>query len=367
MVRAVVMPKPMDPLEVREYADPELRPGEVLLETLCSEICGTDIHLHHGKLAGVPYPLIPGHVSVGKVLETSGEILDVEGRPVMRDQVVTFLDVHETCGHCWHCLVAQEATKCPNRKVYGITYGADDGLYGGWSEQIVLQAGMKILPLPDGMEPHDYMGVGCGMSTGFHAIERAGVKMDDIVVVQGAGPVGLSAAAFARLSGAGMVIVIGAPRERLAFALRFEADATLDINELSPEERLQAVHDVSKGRGADVVIEASGNPVAVREGLDLARVGGTYVIVGQYTDAGEVPVNPHTQINAKHLDIKGCWGTAFTHVYRGIRMIARTRDRFPWREMVTHSFGMDEANEGLALVAGFNTMKALITPGSWRP
>ena len=60
MVRAVVMPKPMDPLEVREYADPELRPGEVLLETLCSEICGTDIHLHHGKLAGVPYPLIPG-------------------------------------------------------------------------------------------------------------------------------------------------------------------------------------------------------------------------------------------------------------------------------------------------------------------
>ncbi len=91
------------------------------------------------------------------------------------------------------------------------------------------------------------------------------------------------------------------------------------------------------------------------------------MIVGQYTDAGDVAVNPHTQINAKHLDVRGCWGTAFTHVYRGLRMIARTRTRFPWRDMVTHSFGLEEANEGLELVAGFNTMKALITPGSWRP
>jgi len=367
MVRAVVMPKPMDPLEIREYPDPELRAGDVLLETLCSEICGTDIHLHHGRLAGVPYPLIPGHVSVGRVLETAGEVFDVDGRPVTRDQVVTFLDVHETCGHCWHCLVAREATKCPSRKVYGITYGAEDGLFGGWSERIVLQPGMKILPLPDGMEPHDYMGAGCGLSTGFHAVERADIRMDDVVVVQGAGPVGLSAAAFARLSGAGRVIVIGAPAGRLEFARRFEADDVLDIDILSPADRLQTVLEMTGGRGADVVIEASGNPAAVPEGLDLARDGGTYVIVGQYTDAGDVAVNPHTQINAKHLDVRGCWGTAFTHVYRGIRMIARTRNRFPWREMVTHAFPLEEANEGLELVAGFNSVKALITPGSWRP
>lgn len=367
MVRAVVMPEPMMPLELREYPDPELRPGEVLLETLCSEICGTDIHLHHGRLAGVPYPLIPGHVSTGRVLETSGEVFYTDGRPIGTGQVVTFLDVHETCGHCWYCLVAQEATKCPARKVYGITYGAADGLYGGWAERIVLQPGMKIIPLPDGVEVADYMGPGCGLSTAFHAVERAGIALNDTVVIQGAGPVGLSAAALSRLSGAGLVIVIGAPEARLEFARKFEADLTLDITVLSPEERLEHVMDSTGGRGADVVIEASGNPAAVPEGLDMAREGGTCVIAGQYTDAGSIEVNPHLQINKKHLDIRGSWGTSFRHVYNGIRMLARYRDRFPWREMVTHTFTLDEANEGLELVAGFGSVKALIVPGSWRP
>lgn len=367
MVRAVVMPEPMKPMEVREFPDPALQPGEVLLETLCSEICGTDIHLHHGRLAGVPYPLIPGHVSVGRVLETAGEVLDVDGRSVERDQIVTFLDVHETCGHCWFCLVAQEATKCPSRKVYGITYGAADGLFGGWSERIVLQAGVKIIPLPEGIDAADYMGTGCGLSTAFHAVERAGIRMGDTVVIQGAGPVGLSATFFARISGAGQVVLTGAPERRLEFARKFEADHTLDIESLSLQERLDFVHGITDGRGADIVIEASGNPTAVPEGLDLARDGGTYVIVGQYTDAGSITINPHLHINKKHLDIRGCWGTAFTHVYRGLQMVARYRDRFPFREMITHSFGLEEADEGLALVAEFEAVKALIVPNNWQP
>jgi len=367
MVRAVVMPQPLEPLEIHEYPDPDLEPGEVLLETLCSEVCGTDVHLYHGRLAGVPYPIIPGHVSVGRVLETAGEVLDVDGRPVVRDQVVTFLDVHETCGHCWYCLVAKETTKCPNRKVYGITYPAGDGLLGGWSEQILLKAGVKIIPLPEGVEAIDYIGGGCGLSTGFHAVERAQIQLGDTVVVQGSGPVGLSATAFARLSGADRLIVIGAPRARLDIAESFEADLTLDITEISSQERLEQVQEATGGRGADVVIEASGNPQAVTEGLDLARDGGTYVIAGQYTDAGSVSINPHLQINRKHLDIRGCWGTAFTHVYRGLHIMARYRERFRWRDMVSHTYPLEEAGSALESVEKLEATKALIVPGEWRP
>jgi L-iditol 2-dehydrogenase len=251
--------------------------------------------------------------------------------------------------------------------VYGITYGAEEGLLGGWSERIYLKPGVKIVPMADGVDPLGYIGGGCGLTTGFHAVERATIRMGETVLVQGSGPVGLSAAAFARLAGADRVIVVGAPTHRLELAKRFEADDTLNIEELTPEQRLEQVREWTDGRGADTVIEASGNPIAVSEGLDLARDYGTYVIVGQYTDAGDITVNPHLQINKPHLDIRGCWGFAFTQFYRSMKMLARYQDRFGWREMVSHTFGLEQANEALASVESLEATKSLILPGNWKP
>ena len=82
-----------------------------MLETVASEVCGTDVHLHHGRLSGVPYPIIPGHVSVGRVLEANGPLADVEGRAIPAGALVTFYDVYGTCGACWYCLVARAATR----------------------------------------------------------------------------------------------------------------------------------------------------------------------------------------------------------------------------------------------------------------
>src|SRR6185295_4478569 len=204
-IRAAVMTGPRRPLEHRQLSSPRPEPGGAVLETLMSEVCGTDVHLHHGHLAGVPYPIIPGHVSCGRVLETGGPLADVEGRPITAGQLVTFYDVFGTCGACWHCLVARAATRCPHRRVYGITTGASDGVLGGWAERIELRPGVRILPLPAGVDPLAFMGGGCGLATGFHAVERAGVALGDTVVVQGSGPVGLNAAVFAALAGAASV------------------------------------------------------------------------------------------------------------------------------------------------------------------
>src|SRR5262249_14202408 len=99
-VRAMVMPAPLRPLERRDYAVPRPQPGGAVLQTLAAEVCGTDVHLFHGRLAGVPYPIIPGHVSCGRVVETGGALADVEGRPIAVGQVVTFFDVFGTCGAC---------------------------------------------------------------------------------------------------------------------------------------------------------------------------------------------------------------------------------------------------------------------------
>src|SRR5258708_18600269 len=99
MPRAVVMPGPSKPLEVREYPRPTLESGAALLKTLYSEVCGTDVHLHHGKL-DVPFPIIPGHVSVGVVAEARGSLRDVKGVSITVRGGVTFLRIHEPCVQC---------------------------------------------------------------------------------------------------------------------------------------------------------------------------------------------------------------------------------------------------------------------------
>jgi threonine dehydrogenase-like Zn-dependent dehydrogenase len=362
MVKAAVMSAPQEPLEVQEFPEPELEPGAILLETIYSEVCGTDVHLHHGQLAGVPYPIIPGHVSVGRIARLEGEVMDVEGNVLQEGDVVTFLDVHETCGKCWFCLVAKATTRCPSRRVYGITYSADEGLLGGWSQAIYLKPGVKVIKLPAELTPERFIAAGCGLPTAMHGLERAQVQLGDSVVVQGSGPVGLSAAILAQLSGATQVIVIGAPQVRLEMALAIGADRVVDIEQHGPEARVALVREWTGGRGADITIEATGNPAAVREGMQMTRDNGRFVVVGQYTDAGTVEVNPHWDINRKHLEIRGCWGTDFSHLYRGVKVLAKHGERFGYERFISRKYNLEEANQALADVEELKVVKAVIEP-----
>jgi L-iditol 2-dehydrogenase len=359
----VVMTGPGRPLESRRVAIPRPAPGGALLETVASEVCGTDVHLHHGRLSGVPYPIVPGHVSVGRVLETQGSLHDVEGRAIEPGRLVTFYDVFGICGSCWYCAVAKSGTRCPHRKVYGITASAEDGLLGGWSSHIELRPGVRVLPLPDGLSVEEFMGGGCGLPTGFHAVERAGIALGDTVVVQGSGPVGLNAAVFAQLAGALRVLMVGAPRARLDAARRLGVDETIDIQEVTdPAARAAAIRARTAGRGADVVIEASGNPAAVLEGLEMLRDGGRYVVVGQYTDTGDVSLNPHRHLNRRHATVLGCWGYEYTHLHRSLALMARHRARFDWASLVTRTYRLAEAGQALSDMENLRVVKAVIRP-----
>jgi threonine dehydrogenase-like Zn-dependent dehydrogenase len=218
-----------------------------------------------------------------------------------------FFDVHRTCGRCRACLVHRTPTRCASRRVYGITDSARDGLYGGWSQYIYLEPGVGIARLPDTVSFEDYIGGGCGLLTAVHIIERAGLQAGESVVVQGVGPVGLSAIALARLAGARPIVAIGSPPSRLDLAGDMGAGDVFGLDTTSPAERLEAVRSLTFGEGADVVIEAAGSPRAIEEGLTLVRDGGRYVVAGHYTDVGPSTINAHEHINRKHLDIRGCW------------------------------------------------------------
>jgi L-iditol 2-dehydrogenase len=326
-----------------------------------SEVCGTDVHLRAGRLAGVPYPLIPGHVSVGRIGALRGVMHDVDGNRVQEGDRVTFLDVHRTCNNCWFCLVAKASTRCPHRRVYGITYGANDGLAGGWAEAVYLKPDTRIIPLGN-VTPDTFMAGGCSLPTALHAIELANIRISDTVLVLGSGPVGLSAVILSRMSGAGLVLCIGAPAARLAAAHAAGAAETVDISIASPDDRLAWVLDMTNGRGADVTIEATGAPEAVVEAMRYTRDAGRVIVVGQYTDHGAVEMNPHIDLNRKHLSVLGCWGSDYSHFHRAVRLLQDSERAAAWEGISLESYGLDRANEALDAVEAGRVVKALIDP-----
>jgi threonine dehydrogenase-like Zn-dependent dehydrogenase len=358
MPLVAVIPEPNMPVEVREVAEPDLEPNSALLEVELSEVCGTDVHLQQGRLAGVPYPLVPGHVSVGRVQKIRGQLLDVNGKRFAEGDRITFLDVHRTCNACWYCLVAKAGTRCPHRKVYGITYGLDDGLSGGWATHVYLKPGTRCISLA--AAPETFMAGGCALPTSLHAIERGNIKIGDTVLVLGSGPVGINAIVLSLMSGALRVLCIGAPQSRLDAAITAGATAALNIEGNNEAQRLSWVLEQTSGRGADVTIEATGAPEAVVQAMRFTRDAGTVVVVGQYTDHGQVSFNPHLDLNKKHLDVRGCWGSEFSHFYRAAQLAAHRPEA--WTRMKLISYGLTEANEALADVADGRVLKALIRP-----
>lgn len=360
MAHVALIPKPNSPVEVREVAEPDLETNSALLEVELSEVCGTDVYLQQGRLAGVPYPLVPGHVSVGRLQKIRGELFDVEGKRFSEGDRVTFLDVHRTCNACWYCLVAKAGTRCPQRKVYGITYGLDDGLCGGWATHIYIKPGTRCIRLD--AVPEIFMAGGCALPTSLHAVERGDIKIGDTVLVLGSGPVGINAIVMSLMRGAMRVLCIGAPQARLDSALAAGAAKTLNIETNSEAERLDWVLEETSGRGADVTIEATGVPDAVVQAMRFTRDAGTVVVVGQYTDHGPASFNPHLDLNKKHLDVRGCWGSEFSHFYRSAQLVAHRPD--VWSRMKLDAYGLNEANEALSAVKEGRVLKALIKPST---
>lgn len=302
---------------------PELLPGELLIETVLTEVCGTDLHLQSGSMKGLPYPIIPGHFFVGRVIEMNGAKDDIDAKPVNIGDMLTFMDVHGTCGICWSCTTGQVANKCAKREVYGVTHSLDEGPLGGWSQQILIKSDVLCAVLPEGLTPERYIIAGCALPTALHGIERGEVQLHDTVMVQGAGPVGTNLAILARASGAKQVIIVDKNQQRLDKAKELGFDALI-CHDGTVEDVLAKVKTLTGRDSCDVVFEATGVPAAITDGMNFTRDGGKYIVVGQYSDNGDVAINPHNHINKKHITIKGVWGIELRHFRKMLDVLSTT-------------------------------------------
>ena len=255
-------------------------------------------------------------------------------------------------------------TRCTARRAYGISLPSEDPPHflGGYAELHYLRPGTTIFKLPEDLPTESVIGAGCALNTAIHGVERTGIAWRDRVVVQGTGPVGIAALAVARSAGASQVIVLGAPQHRLEMARRFGADHIIDIEKVrTSAERIAAVRDLTRGFGADVVLECVGASAAVVEGMEMCRDGGKYLILGHYCDAGTVPWNPHV-VTRKQLSVFGSWSSEPRHMKQALDFLRTTQQEFPFAEMVSDRFPIERANEALALSASCKSAKSVIVP-----
>jgi threonine dehydrogenase-like Zn-dependent dehydrogenase len=196
------------------------------------------------------------------------------------------------------------------------------------------------------------------------AIRANAFNWGDTVVIQGSGPIGILAIAAAKEMGAGRVICVGAPEKpRLELARQFGAEATINIEEVkTPAERIQRVRSVVGGFGADLVMDCSGHPSAGPEGIEFLRDGGTYVEMGQFTDAGSIETSWH-RICVKDVTLLGSWAFTADDLALGVDMLYRARNRYPWLEMQTlYPFDEDGVGRAVNDAMAMKTVKSTIVP-----
>ena len=349
------------PLVMREFEIPSLQEGEVLIKLEAAGVCGSDVHMLRGEDPRTPLPIILGHEGVGRILEVKGEKRTVEGELLKSGDLILW-NRGVSCHRCFHCAVLNEPALCKNRKVYGINRSSKVAPYvnGCYSQEMLLTADTDIFKVTAEVDPAILVSASCSGATVAHAFDLHRPDFGDTVLIQGPGPLGVYAVAFAKQLGAQEIIVIGGSENRLQTCREFGATLTLNRRELSLEDRKQAIMDKTRGRGVDFVVEAVGDPSAVHEGIKLVRSGGAYVSIGFSQPPGNCQIDFFQEVVSKNLKIQGVWVSGTRHTWQAMKLVLERPELFA--RMITHRFSLEQANEALAAMAQRDALKAVLVP-----
>ena len=352
-IEAAVLEEFNQPLLIEEKEFPSLENNQVLVRITACGVCGSDVHMWKGKDPRTPLPLILGHEGVGIVEEVKGEKQDIFADRIKPGDFVIW-DRGVTCGNCYFCLVKKEPSLCPKRQVYGIIRD------GSYATHLILLEETKIIKIEEEIDPTVLAPASCSGATTAHTIELCNISEGDTVIIQGPGPMGIFALAFARERGADEIIVIGTEedKERLKLCLEFGARKILNINETSFEERLSYIKEETKGVGADAVIDCTGSPYAIKEGLKMTAAGGTYTLPGVATPIGSIPIDFYENVARKNIRIQGVWVSDTSHLYQAVKLVLSKK--YPFEKLITHRFKLEEATEALEIVDTRKAMKAVL-------
>jgi L-iditol 2-dehydrogenase len=369
--------------ELREYPLPEPAPGCLLVKMQVSGICGTDKHTYQGfttQYAGsgqpkqIPFPIIQGHENVGTIAAIGGNqnCNDFEGIPVkVGDRVVVGPNI--SCGECYYCRHDFPYYFCPNTVDYGNNISSKNAphLFGGWSQYLYVLPNSFVVRVPDDLSSEmavlaEIMAVTVGLDRAkqVSAFPNESFRFDDTVVVFGVGPLGMCFLIKARMLGAGTIIAVDLSDYRLTFARKLGADRSLNAKNSTQAERLAFIRELTHGRGADVVVETAGVPQVIPEALEMLRMGGLLVEAGNFSDLGDVSINPNRHLCTNSIRIIGVGGEEPGAYGPSLRQMVRYMKHYPLQDFVTHRFGLRDVDAAVKKSIEPDSMKVVIDPWS---
>ncbi|WP_248929638.1 zinc-binding dehydrogenase [Paenibacillus hamazuiensis] len=326
---------------VLEYKPiPKAGPGEVVIRTTSTTICGTDIHILHGEHP-VDEGRVLGHEHVGVIHEIGEGIRGFRvGDRVMCGSCTP-------CGQCYYCQKGL-SSQCigpegDHRHPGGWRLGNTvDGTHAEYFKMPFPE--FNLTKVPDELGDEDVLLVSDIGSTGIAAAEKADIQVGDTVVVFACGPVGLCAIAGAKLKGASLVIGVDGNPERLKIAEKMGADAVLDFRKIDVVEEIMKL---TEGKGADVAIEALGSQTTFENCMKVIRRGGTVSSVGIYSGHVTIPIETFAGGMGDHRIVTTLCPGGRERMLQLIRLVKH--HRLSLNSMITHRMPIDEALEAYEL------------------
>jgi len=326
-----------------------LAPTDAIVQISLSGICGSDLHVYHGRETGLDESTVMGHEFVGVVVDSGNAVKKFfKGSRVLSPFTTS-------CGECFYCRIGLTC-RCERGNLFGWVQNGQ-GLHGAQAQYIrVPMADTTLIPLSNDLSEEKGLLLGDIFSTGYFCAENADVDNKGIYVVLGCGPVGLMTILAAKDLGAENLFAIDHSNERLQMAKEFGATP---LNPSVSDVRA-AVMEATRGRGADAVMEVVGSPEALRLSMDILRPGGTISSVGVHT-ARNFSFSPGEAYD-KNLVYK--IGRCPAHYYAEKLLREQVIQRYPAEKIITHHFTL---NNGVKAYEIFdkkldNCIKAVLHP-----
>ena len=327
-------------LSIIDAAMPDPGPNELRVRPVAVGICGSDLHAFNGSHPFIDLPVVPGHEVAG-VVDATGS-----GAGAFRVGDRVLLEPNLVCGHCFYCS-AGRYNLCEELRVVGCQTA------GGMAEAFTAPEG-RFHPVPDGMTWAEAALVE-PMSTATHATRIAGDLRDAVVVVLGAGSIGLMTLLAARAAGASIVAISDPLEGKRRHAIELGAAAAFDPT--SPQF-VQAVRQSLPHR-PDVVFDCVAGQSSIAQAIALAEKGGTVVVIGVPRGPVEIPL---PIVQDREIRIQGSAMYVVQDVQRAIDLIgAHTVDA---RRLVTATFPLEQAADAFAAARSGDHLKVQIRVGS---
>ena len=338
-MKALVKKKPEEGIWLDDVPEPEVGHNDVLIQVRKTAICGTDVHIYNWddwSQATVPVPMTVGHEYAGVVVEVGSEVAGLKPG----DRVSG--EGHVTCGHCRNCRAGRRHL-CRNSQGVGVNRP------GCFAEYLVLPA-FNAFPLPAEIDD-DIASILDPLGNATHTALSFDLVGEDVLIT-GAGPIGIMAAAIARHVGARFVVITDVNDYRLGLAGKMGADRTVNVARESLDD---VMADLGMEEGFDVGLEMSGNGQAFRDLLRVMNNGGKVALLG--IPPGELAID-WTQVIFKGLHIKGIYGREMFETW--YKMTAMLQSGLDVRPILTHHFPIDQFQDGFDIMRSGRSGKVIL-------